>query len=319
MSKKKDLGIRPNCPDCNSGDIVSRDPDWHCKGCGHRWAKKYRPPRMKKSEISDLAPQNPVALLAPVKSVQKVDTEKTLIALFDAHLDPQEHIHPSFLIAKQFTIDIQPDIIIIGGDWGNFSSMSAWEKNKAQLMEGRRYRLEVELYRRELSDIRNACPKAEIHFFEGNHEYRVPRYLEEHPTLESLIDVRKDLGIDEMEMKWVPFNDIIRIGKMCYLHGTKWNKYYARSTLEIVGQSCMFGHKHAYQVWTQRLRFDQEPHIAIGVPSLSSQNPAWKRGELTDWMNGIGIVEYRPGGYFNANVLPIVGNQMSWGGRTWQI
>lgn len=34
--------LRPSCIECGSTDIVSREPNWHCKSCGRQWLKKPR-------------------------------------------------------------------------------------------------------------------------------------------------------------------------------------------------------------------------------------------------------------------------------------
>ena len=318
----KDLGERPPCDECGSIDIGSRGTEWRCKSCGHSFPKQQRIKPMKDVYINLLAAaelKKPTGLLTPPREIVCDVTDKTLVAMFDQHLDPLNRPHPSFELAMQCTYDIQPDIIILGGDWLEFASMSIWEQNKSLLMEGRRYKLEIEMGKHHLLELRRHCPDAKIYFFEGNHEYRVRRYVEQDAKVAGLIDVRTDLNVDGLNMEWVPFNKIIRIGKLCFLHGEKWNKFFAQATLNIIGQSCMFGHAHRYQVWTQRLRFDQEPNIAIGVPALTAQNPTWKRGQHTDWMNGFAVVEYREGGFFNAHVLPIVGNSFSYNGKSWKL
>lgn len=207
----------------------------------------------------------------------------------------------------------------VGGDWIVLDSLSSWEKHKKLLMENRRYDLDIKQGRAELDRLRMSCPDARIIFFEGNHEYRLPRHIEEHPEMEGKLDVKMDLRLEDMGIEWVPYNEIVRIGRVCYLHGTKWNKYFARSTLEMIGQSCVFGHAHRYQVWTQRLRYDQQPHIALGVPCLCAESEAWRRKALTDHMQGFCLVEYRADGTFQPTVLTVIKGKMSWGGKTWEM
>jgi len=34
--------LRPSCIECGSSDVISREPNWHCKSCGRQWLKKPR-------------------------------------------------------------------------------------------------------------------------------------------------------------------------------------------------------------------------------------------------------------------------------------
>ena len=319
--KKKDIGPRPPCEECGCEDVTSSGLYWRCTNpeCTHQWKKMLRKRPMDRDEISDITVKEPVGLLMPPEKVISGFTERTIVALFDAHLDPMEHVHSAFWVAKQFTIDMQPDIIVIGGDWGEFGSVSAWERKKSLLIEGKRYKLEIEMYKSQLWDIRNRCPKSKIYFFEGNHEYRIPRYVEEHSNMEGLLDCREDMEIDNMEIEWVPYNKIIKLGKLNFLHGIYYNKYFARSTLEAIGESCIFGHSHKSQTYTQRLHNDKQPNIGCGIGCLCDLDPGWKRGIPTNFVNSFAYIDMRSDGGFNIHELIVIRDQVSFGGRTWAV
>ena len=317
---RKNLGDRPPCPKCGAGseNILSRSPYWMCKVCSHQWTK-VAPVKSKEIDVFSLGSQKTMSLpLNPARVVQ-TQTDKTIVALFDAHLDPLETINSSFILAKQFTIDMQPDIIVLGGDWGDFSSLSAWDQKKNLLMEGKRYLLEIEMYKMHLRELRDKCPNSKMIFLCGNHEYRVARYLEDHANMEGLLDVEKDLEIGQMDMQWVPFNKIIQIGKLSFLHGIFYNKYFARSTLESIGGSCIFGHAHKSQTYTQRLHMDQQPNIACGIGCLNSLDPGWKRGMPTNFVNSFAYIDIRDDGGFNIHELIVIRDQFSFGGKTWRV
>jgi len=258
------------------------------------------------------------AVFAP-PTITTTGVDQILVALFDAHLEPQVQNHPSFEIAMRMVEDLKPSIIVVGGDWLELGSLSAWDQKKRYLMEGRRYDREIKQGVAELQRLRDYCPNARIIFFEGNHEYRLPRYLEENSEMVGKLDVKRDLELDDLGVEWVPFNQVVKIGKLSYLHGLFYNIYYARSTLQSIGESCLFGHAHKSQTYVQRLHNDKTPNIAQGIGCLCSVDPQWKRGLPTNFVNSFAIVEYRPGGYFNTHEIFVVNGQASYGGETWSV
>ena len=250
---------------------------------------------------------------------EKFKADSRLAFLPDAHLIPKLGPHESYLVAKEFVKDMQPEIIIIGGDLVEMDSLSYFTKNKLLLLEGQRYQDDVDMGKKELEDIRNSCPKSRMVFLKGNHELRVDRYIEEVPTLVGKLDIRKDLGIDDFGIEWVEYNDVIPIGGMNYIHGWFWNMYHARKTLQTMGDNVMYGHVHEFQVYIQNVRMKQMPHIAISCGCLTSVNPEYVRGKPTRFVNGFGFVEYRSDGSFQPSHISIVNGEMTYGGRTWKV
>lgn len=240
------------------------------------------------------------------------------VALFDVHLCPKRPEDPAWTVAKKFIRDIRPQVIVIGGDFLDFNSLAHFNKNKPLLVEGLRYKDECELGFSELEKIRNDLPTTDIIFMEGNHEYRITRYCEENPEHAGGMSITKDmhlpwLGIHEV----VPFNEVLKIGKMHFIHGWYYNMYHAKKTLLYFGENIMYGHVHEYQVHQLIMRARERPYQAISCGCLSSTNPDYKRGFPTRFNNGLGLIEYRDNGHFNAYHVNIVDGELSYGGYTW--
>lgn len=301
---------RPICPKCGSHRVVSKFPQWRCRDCGAAWLKGGGELIQQSEPLKEIEHK-------PFE-IETIDADKTLVALFDAHLDPQAQNHISFEIAMRFTLDTKPNIILLGGDWMEMGSLSAWDRRRRYLMEGRRYDLEIAQGQKQLIRLRKVCPEARIIFFEGNHEYRLPRYLEEHSEMVGKLNIRADLGLNDMGIEWVPFNQVIKIGKLNFLHGLFYNIYFARSTLQSIGESCLFGHSHKSQTYVQRLHNDKTPNIAQGVGCLCTIDPQWKRGMPTNFVNSFAIVEFRDKGFFNTHEIFVINGAMSYGGHTWK-
>jgi predicted phosphodiesterase len=240
----------------------------------------------------------------------------SLAFLADVHLDPAQPLHPSWLCAKRFVADKQPDVIVLGGDFLHMASLSHWDLSKRGLVEGRRYAEDVALANRELDDLQNANPSAVYHFLEGNHEAWCRRYVEQYPELTGHMGLVRDLSLEERGIQWLPENDVLKVGKMRYLHGWYFNAYHAKKTALQLGASCMYGHVHKPQVHTveQRCR-GQIQGISVGC--LCGLNPRYRRGQPTNWLNGFGFVEYRESGEFQANVIGIVNGKMTFAGESW--
>lgn len=309
---KKNIPNRPNkCPFCGSNHIVSQDPQWRCKSCRSAWQKDGEE-QLKKSEWR----KKPI--IQPSRMIESIDIEKRMIVLFDAHLEPGTQNHPAFEIALAITKDLNPDMIVFGGDWMEMASLSAWDRRRNLLMEGRRYDLELEQGKREIDQLRKKCPQSKMIFFEGNHEFRCTRYVEEHSEMKGKLDIQKDLDLENLGVRWVPFNEVVKIGKLNILHGMFYNIYFARSTLSAIGESCLFGHSHKSQTYTQRLHNDKTPNIAQGVGCLCTTDPQWKRGTPTNFVNSFAVVEYQAGGFFNTYEIFVINNAASYGGHTWK-
>lgn len=243
---------------------------------------------------------------------------EAVIFIPDVHLDPEKPLHPSYRAVKNFLLSVQPSHVIIGGDFGDFNSISHHNKRRPLLQENKRYAEECALCIDELEDIKARAPHASRYYIKGNHENRDERWVEENPAMEGKIDVRRDLGVEALGYKWVSFNDVVTIGRMNYIHGWYWNKYHATTTLHRMGDNVMYGHAHFYDSRALKMRSRNQPYIAIGCGCLCDLNPPWKRNAPNDWINSFGYVEYRDDGFFQAHHIVVVNGSFSFGGYTWR-
>lgn len=242
----------------------------------------------------------------------------TVAFLPDVHLEGTEEPSDAWKVTKKFLLCTQPNEIILGGDFMEMSCLSHWLAKKRMLLEGKRYRKDVDLANREIDDLMKRCPDAKITYLEGNHEDWLLRYLESHPEMEDMIDLQEDLFLEERGIEWVKFNDVYTVGHLNYIHGWYWNQYHARKHLNRMGGNVMYGHVHHYQVESLRMRAKADIYSAIACGCLCDLNPAWKRNRPNDWMHGFGFVEYREDGKFQPHHLCIVDGEISFGGCSWK-
>lgn len=217
---------------------------------------------------------------------------------------------------------MQPDHLIIGGDFGHFRSLCHHEKNKPLLRENQRYSRDIAICKEELEDLRDICPHAQMYFLEGNHEAWARKFItEEAPTLEGTIDLPKDLELSKLEIAWFDYNEILTIGKMSYTHGWHYSKYYAMRTLEEYADNIMVGHAHRPQIFILQKGspIHPQPYTCLGVGCLCNRNPNYMRNKRAAWAHGIGMVEYRANGEFQPHHINIIDGRLTFAGYTWEV
>lgn len=242
-----------------------------------------------------------------------------VIALFDIHLDPFKEEHESWTVTKKFMKDYQPDRIVWGGDIATVDSISYFTNKKPRLAEGRRYKDDVAHTRKELLKVIKMCPNADHDYIMGNHEYRVQRYIDEHPAMEKTMDWAENVGIrDDMGMNVVEYNKVLKIGKASIMHGWYFNIYHASKTLKVYGDNIFYGHVHEHQVAVQNLMSTEKPIMAMSVGSLSSINPDYRHGMPTRFQNGFLLLDMHKDGTFTPHHVIIINGVLSYGGRVWK-
>lgn len=241
------------------------------------------------------------------------------VGLPDCHLSGDDKdLHPAYLVARQYVLDIKPEVLVFMGDMGEFESMSSWNKKAPLKAEGKRYWSDVWAVSDELQLYRHYLPDTRMIYLCGNHEQRVQWYVEKNPEMEGFIDLPTDLGLVDLGIEWVRFNDYIDIGELAWTHGWYWNKYHANKTLIEFGGNVIYGHVHHFQMECRNLHFGKKQHIAQSLGCLTHRYPSWKGGKPTRFQNGFGTVEYREDGTFNINPHLIWKGEFSYGGRTWK-
>jgi predicted phosphodiesterase len=241
-----------------------------------------------------------------------------IVALFDIHDDPMKDLHPSYLVAKKFMKDYQPDRIILGGDVASVDSISYFNNKKPRLAEGRRYKDDVASCKKLLRALQKDNPNADYDYIMGNHEFRVQRYVDEHPAMEGQMDWVENVGIEsEFGMLVTPFNAVLKVGKCAFMHGWYWNIYHAAKTLKWYGSNIIYGHVHEHQVAVQNVMSKDQPAMAMSAGCLSAVNPDYRYGMPTRFQNGLVVVDMHKDGRFTPHHIMIIDGVLGYGGRVW--
>jgi hypothetical protein len=130
---------------------------------------------------------------------------------------PLEHLD----YAGRYIADKQPDVIVCIGDFGDFPSLSRYERGTRHF-EGRRYIKDIAAFHRAMELLMNPIRKASgynphCEFTLGNHEDHIERITVEDAKLEGLISLN-DLKLADYGWRVHPFLQPVSIGGVAFCH-----------------------------------------------------------------------------------------------------
>lgn len=216
---------------------------------------------------------------------------------------------------------LQPDYIVLMGDFLTLNSLSMWDKNKRMLMEGRRYQLEIDAGRSAIDRMlrpmtllqgRQKKQKKKVYnpsliYVEGNHEDRLTRYLETDPTFDGTVSIQQDLLQVSDGWTWVPYRSWYYIDGVGFTH-VPFNKAKPVSGLDL-NQKCtnctinstVYGHTHEARYSTFRKHGqDSDQHILnAGCFFEVSQDEDYVDGRVKNYWRGVMILDTYSHGQFD--------------------
>ncbi len=236
----------------------------------------------------------------------------TIVAIPDVHGDATAPLHPAYQVVEKFILTRKPEVVVILGDFLDMGSLSHWAKGKPKLLEGKRYWADMEMGKRRLQTLRGACGRME--FLMGNHEDWLYKFLEEQPSLTGALDIRRDLGLDDLGIGFTEVNQVLSIGKLNFIHGWYTNIYHARKHLDEMGDHIFYGHTHDHQAFAKPVRAKRHPYIAMSLGCLCDLNPHYLRNKPARHLHGFGIFEVIGDGSFTPLFIPIINGRFRYGG-----
>lgn len=191
--------------------------------------------------------------------------------------------------------------IVLGGDLLDFYQVSRFSKrpDKSKLVD------ELEASRRFFEGLRSNFPDATIYSLTGNHEARLLNYvINSAPALFGLAEISLpnllrtgDFGISQLQDK-----QILKVGHLNIMHGHEVKLFpmginVAKSMLDRVGKSCIFGHFHRTNQWIHT-DIDGESIGAWSVGATSDLHPDYNTyGQ--NWNHGYALINMKSDGTFS--------------------
>lgn len=248
----------------------------------------------------------------------KKEPVQKVVLLFDIHA-PEQH-EPSLKAALSFIKDYKPDTLVLGGDIGEFESVSHWISNKQRVVENKRLAKDYIAVNEVLDRIEKVLPKGcKKVFMVGNHEDWINQYIDYNPQMEGLVELEIGLRLKERGYIVVPLNKSYRLGKLNVIHG--WDKhggkYHAAKHIEYAGKSVIYGHYHQHQVHPKKSGLG-DLHSAFAVPCLCVLDKPFLKGIPPNWSHGFATVEVRDSGDYTVNIIDIVRGAFCYIGKVYR-
>jgi len=194
----------------------------------------------------------------------------------------------------------KPDRVIHLGDHGTFDSVSghALKGSEADKVAPRiKEDLQVCREALEIMDASGGSYAPEKHILEGNHEYRLERWMSENPAAKGVIrfaDIPEDLG-----WKVYPYRHVLVLNrhkaiKACHAVMNGVNKpLEGKSATQTIAQQAegvtFHGHIHKFVVATHATVGGGKPRMAISVPCFMENGhiEGYAKGSACDWEYGV--------------------------------
>lgn len=121
----------------------------------------------------------------------------------------------------KYLADKRPDVVVCIGDFGDFPSLSQFERNTLQF-EGRRYKKDLAVFHQGMELLMNpllkpAGYKPHLEFTDGNHENHIERAVNQDPKLEGLMSLA-DLRLKDYGWREHAFLQPISVGGVAFCH-----------------------------------------------------------------------------------------------------
>lgn len=210
------------------------------------------------------------------------------------------------------------------GDFMDFDCISSHNKNNLRAVEGRRimydYDMASGLLDRHQAIIRANNKDAQFVIIEGNHEFRMSRYLDANPQMEGMVEVPTCLEFGRRKIKWVPYwskGTVFKLGKANFIHGRYTNQYHAQKHVSNYGCNIFYGHTHDVQTFSKEMHGENSTVVgqSLGCVCLPQ---SYMRGGPNKWQQAVTIFEFFPDGNFTYNVIRIFKHKFIYNGQVYE-
>lgn len=170
---------------------------------------------------------------------------------------PDCHIPFEDKTAYGLMLDCAKDIenlseIVILGDYADFYNVSFHGKNP-DIQET--LKDEVLIVKQRLGEIRKLFPRAKIVFIEGNHCFRLNRYIQEKcPDLYGIFDLYSALDLEKLKIELVPYGphqkyNVLGVSLIAKHEPIGGGVNPSHATVMQAGTSVVMGHTHRLSEW----------------------------------------------------------------------
>lgn len=244
---------------------------------------------------------------------------KTKSVLVIPDLQIPYHDPKSLEAVHKLMKDYKWDEVVCIGDFLDFDSISSHNKDNLREISGKTVFKDYGVGNRILDKWQKLCPRAKFTLIEGNHEYRVERYIDANPQMEGMIEVPIGLKLKERGFNWVPFwsqGKTYDIGKATFIHGRATTQFHTKHMAYRYGRNVFYGHTHDIQQYS--VEQDGKDNVFVGQSLGCLCLPQrYMRGQPTKWQQAISVFHFFEDGLFNYEVVRIFKNRFFYNGKVY--
>ena len=235
------------------------------------------------------------------------------VILPDVHINDRGY-NKVYDVVKRFIAEYKPDKVYLLGDFADASTLSHWNLQKRRACEGRRHRKEIEVLSKELDFLQRHSK--EVIWLEGNHENWVEQYIDKNPESEGLLEYPELLDLEKRGIQWVPYNKLLKVGKLYMTHGRYASKYHAAKHADTIGSNIVYCHTHMPQTYGCN-KETTTPYMAYCLGCLCGKSPSYLRGKQGNWIHGFATLYVADNGEFNLYPINIISGRFYYNERRW--
>lgn len=220
-----------------------------------------------------------------------------IVVLPDSHAHP-DHSNERFTVFGKFLADVRPDVVVDIGDFGDFQSLSGYDKGKASF-EGKRFDKDLASYHDaqerinwEIKKTKKRQPR-KVRCL-GNHEDRISRAANDNPAMIGTLSTRL-LGSQTAGWEEYAFLEPVTIEGITFAHyfptGVSGRpvggEHQAHTLITKKMTSCIQGHTHTFD-YAVRSRPDGGRVHGLVVGCFQDYQPDWTGSAVYNlWRSGV--------------------------------
>lgn len=239
---------------------------------------------------------------------------ETGLIIPDCHIP--NHNEEAWNLLLKVGASLKPSHLVLLGDFADGETLSAHPATKPGNSD---FSSELDAVDKCLMQLDRLGASKKI-YIEGNHEFRLDRYLMERaPSLFRSVKWPSLLKLQGRGWRWVPYRKSAKVGKLHLTHDTGSAGINAhRTSAKAFGGSAAIGHTHrmSYEVTG---RFGGTPYLAAMFGWLGDAEKAatyLHEAKSSDWVHGFGVFYLEPDtGIMHVQPVPIVNGRCVVGGK----
>jgi predicted phosphodiesterase len=221
------------------------------------------------------------------------------------------HDRPAIKAALAYASQHKWHEVVVLGDFMDFDQISSYNRGQPR-KTGRRLAADYAEGNALLSAIEESCSqnggKPKFVLLEGNHDFRIEKYLDEHPEAEGMLEVEEALGLKSRGWKYVRCyakGDTYKIGKCSFHHGLYTTNHHSKKHVEAFETNLVYGHCHDVQL-TSKVNFGSgKTKMAASLGCLCSYEQEYMGKKPSNWQHAIGTMFFQKNGNFDLYISRI--------------